>query len=512
MSRSSSNDKNKKDLLSSRLRTKNIFQSSVSNFRPEEIDPNLLMRKRSERQASQGVKLLVNRERGINSEMQVDSPTVMMSGDNTPTQENKRNLFNHPSASIGSGSNYQPTMHGQNTNSISHSNSNVNNSHHSQAQGHAGNTPQNPGQGNISHLHQSQMAYHQSNVPKGQIFSRQSKDDKILNRGIFEKLLVEKLKKEGLEVRNINEISNFMNIGLETYLKNVLEKLISTSRIRNVNLNLYSKQSERNPVFQIHTFNLDRIPAVASNNSHSQAQVMMPNTPHIDIGLNPYKDFSIVFTKNMKNAMNMLEQYEELNLKKLRQERVSMYKSKLEEISALKEKEKEEKSKDDKSTALSKQGAAKPRVRKRDSMLKNVRNTLAKSQKRDEMARHKKETQNTLETFLDNRPKNLMTSTRFDTEMVSNKAESHNLETFTKMSELSKSEAQGIGPEGSNDINLTVFKYYTPSQNIKLPQTSNIRRRITLKDLIHFLEGERKTPLQNLILHRAIIKLNQSSH
>jgi hypothetical protein len=559
MSRNTSNDKNKKDKdLGNRLRgTKNIFQSSVSNFKSDDIDPNLLMRKRSERQASQGVKLLVNRERGISPDMPVDNisnnpnssvalnvnknlgnfqteKNVSSSGSNSNV--NNINITSSQSGSIGNIQQQQQS----NTRDMN-INANLNSSNiHTQSGNYSQSTYQ--GQGSMGNINNTMNTNYTNNtntntnanhninissnsIPssypqhlqqhKSQIFSRQFKEDKdkILNRLIFEKILQEKLKREGLEIRSISEISNFINIGLETYLKNVLEKLISTSRIRNVNLNLYSKQSERNPVFKIHTFNLDR--QVAGNINMSTNPVNNPN-PLIDIALNPYKDFSIAFTKNMKNTMNMLEQYEELNLKKLRQERVSLYKSKLEEISALKEREKEEKTKDDKSTAMSKQSAQKPRVRKRDSMLKNVRNTLAKSQKRDEMARHKKETQNTLETFLDNKPKtSLMMNPRFDTEMVSNKAESHNLETYTKFSEISKSEAPGtigINTEGSNDINMTVFKYYTPSQNIKIAQSSNIRRRITLKDLIHFLEGERKTPLQNLILHRAVIKLNQSSH
>lgn len=553
MSRNPSNDKAKKDkdLANKQKSTKNIFQSqsqsSVSNSKVDDvvIDQNLLMRKRSERQASQGVKLLVNRERGISPDIQNNITSQIMSegvstshqlNTNAPqsssSNKNSGNFNFHTEKNVSSSTiSSQSGMSIQQLNSRENNLMNTGQVINSNIPGHSLNYQQSSYQGSISatvnpninlpSMSSSSMTpstYNPHMQHKSQIFSRQSKEekDKILNRMIFEKMLHDKLKREGLEIRSISEISNFINIGLETYLKNVLEKLISTSRIRNVNLNLYSKQSERNPVFKIHTYNLDRQVAGNMSQINQISNINSTSNPLIDIALNPYKDFSIAFTKNMKNTMNMLEQYEELNLKKLRQERVSLYKSKLEEISALKEREKEEKIKDDKSTALSKQSSQKPRVRKRDSMLKNVRNTLAKSQKRDEMARHKKETQNTLETFLDNKPKTtFMTNPRFDNEMVSNKAESHNLETYTKLSEISKSEPTGtigINSEGSNDINMTVFKYYTPSQNIKIAQSSNIRRRITLKDLIHFLEGERKTPLQNLILHRAVIKLNQTSH
>jgi hypothetical protein len=212
---------------------------------------------------------------------------------------------------------------------------------------------------------------------------------------------------------------------------------------------------------------------------------------------------------------------------------MTMYKNKLEEITAMKEKEKSggninpmnptnstnvnittDNTKEDKH-------AVKPRARKRDtSMLKSVKNTLAKSQKKFEMDRQKKDTQNTLETFLDNKPKNVReTSSQFrlDTDMASNVGESHNFETYTKFSEVSKSEAPNTvnlaNETGFNAINLNVFKHYIPSQNTKIPYSTNVKRRITLKDLIYYLETERAIPYYNLILHKAIVKLNQySSH
>jgi len=76
------------------------------------------------------------------------------------------------------------------------------------------------------------------------------KDEKIILKTNFEKLLNEKLNKYGLSLKqnNFNDIINTLNNGLDIYLKNVLERLIVISRARNVNLNLYSKLSEKNPV------------------------------------------------------------------------------------------------------------------------------------------------------------------------------------------------------------------------------------------------------------------------
>ncbi len=526
-------------------------------FHTEETDSNS-HRKRSERQASQGVKVLVNREKGIDKNS--DIPTHA---------HEKKKGGNTAGAGSSNSSNANTNANGDNTNqNITNSNitnSSINNmvpmghphlmtpmsmplpiSHGSHGNPHGnphGNQAQSQQNGQIlnslhsvnviasnqphnSHnMHNAYNSYNSHN-PHNSHNSHHShhtkssrKDDKILNRINFEKILHDKLHKEGLDVKNTNEITNTMNIGLESYIKNVIEKLIEISRARNVNLNLYSKQSEKNPVFKIHTHNI------------------ATETP-------PNKDFSILFTKNVKNIMGMLEEYEELNLKKMRQEKVSMYKSKLEEISQQKERDREEltmnmnvnmnlnmnmkSGANDKSTNANTADSkkVKPRVRKRDTMLKSVKNTLAKSQKRDEMAKHKKETQNTLETFLDSRPRystlggsmgpsNLHTNmhsnmSQSQAEMVSNVDQSHNMESYTKFSEISKSEVP-VEANG-NDINLTIFKYYQPNQNQKFTLPSNVKRRITLKDLISYLEGQRKTPLQNLILHKAVMKLNQSSH
>ena len=104
---------------------------------------------------------------------------------------------------------------------------------------------------------------------------------------------------------------------------------------------------------------------------------------------------------------------------------------------------------------------------------------------------------------------------RIDSEMTSNMNESQhnnnfnniNNETHTKLSDLSKSENPAIE---SNELFLTVYKSNIPNENAKT--TPDVKRRITLKDLIFYLEGNLKTPLHNFILHKAILKLNQSAN
>lgn len=516
-----------------------------------DLESSMNLRKRAERQASQGVKALIEREKGNSyDKMSIDSPMIISS---TPSLANQSSLQDHSNpntfsnqilkqesvnkgistSNIANPMNYQVNKNFANNNSNPHHNSTSYQSqgqmnaqvgynyHTKNIQSNSTASSQNPNlfSTSVTHSTPQNIPQYIINNPYGQnlssgnpnmmpssssrqIFNRPHKEEKekIINRINFEKILMDKLKREGLEIKNFSEIISLVNSGLDIYLKNIIEKLVSISRARNVNLNLYSKSSEKNPIFKIHAYNLER--------------QMTPNN-QIEFSPTPYKDFSIIFTKNTKHTINMLEEYEELSLKKMRQEKMVLYKNKLEEITTQKEKEKSGAIiPAEKPEKFAQSLIVRPRGRKRESsMLKSVRNTLAKSQKKIEMDRQKKDTQNTLETFLDNKPKFRETSSqlRYDTEIASNVAESHNYETYTKLSEISKSEAQGTvnitAEAGSNDINLCVFKTPVPSQNTKIPHSVSVRRRITLKDLIFYLERERNIPFYNLVLYRAMIKL-----
>jgi hypothetical protein len=83
---------------------------------------------------------------------------------------------------------------------------------------------------------------------------------------------------------------------------------------------------------------------------------------------------------------------------------------------------------------------------------------------------------------------------------MSGKNESH-IESYTKNS--IQSEQMG----DSNDVNLAIYKHHVVPENIKV-NTGN-KRRITLKDFIFYLEGERKTPMSTILLHKAMMKLSQ---
>ena len=182
---------------------------------------------------------------------------------------------------------------------------------------------------------------------------------------------------------NLNEIYNLVNTGLDTYLRNIIEKLINVSRARNVNLSLYSKFSEKNPTFKIHTYNYEK----------------MNNTSQPVVESVPYKDFSIIFTTNMKNTISRLEHYEELTAYKSKIEKISNYKTKIEELTT----QQPNTDKKEKDTVTVKP-VGRRHKRKNAAVMKNYKNVVAKTQKKNEMDRQKKDTQYTLATFLDNKP------------------------------------------------------------------------------------------------------------
>ena len=107
----------------------------------------------------------------------------------------------------------------------------------------------------------------------------------------------------------------------------------------------------------------------------------------------------------MKNILSNLEQFEELNACKMKYEKISSFRNKIEEINLAKEREKE-KLLTNKHQPLNNisNPAIKTRTRKRDTtLIKNYKNIFAKTQKKDEMDRQKKDIKHTLEAVLDNK-------------------------------------------------------------------------------------------------------------
>jgi len=82
-------------------------------------------------------------------------------------------------------------------------------------------------------------------------------------------------------------------------------------------------------------------------------------------------------------------------------------------------------------------------------------------------------------------------------------------EAHTKLSGDGMSKSDNLpAMQESTELFLTTYKSNIPSENLKT--NPDVKRRITLKDLIMLLEGNVRTSVQGMILHKAVMKLNQN--
>lgn len=329
-----------------------------------------------------------------------------------------------------------------------------------------------------------------------------SKEEFILNKQNIGKIINEKSKRARIAFDMNDDMARYLNHSLNNYMKTLIEKLISINRTRNVNFNLFSRNTVTGvsiPSYKINTYNLE------SSGFGSKVSFV------------PSNQFQILFTRNIKNDFNTIEEYHELNSKRINLEKVVLYKNKLEEIA--KEKGNDAGIKITSGPNPIKLGPGR-RTRKKDSaIIKTMRNNFVKSQKKEDYDRQKSFTMNTLDTFLDNSTRyggtkslgGTVSNMRFDAE--SSKNDTH-LETFTKISEASKSEYNHnnfvVNDNTNNEVSINVFKSNNIEKSGKIYGTS--RRKISLKDFIFFLENEMNVPLKMLLLQKAEIRISKLNH
>ena len=277
-----------------------------------------------------------------------------------------------------------------------------------------------------------------------------------------------------------NDTYNLINHYLIIYLKKSIEKLININRIRNVNFNLFSKNSI--PSYKIQTYNWDK------------------NPENQGVTFSQAKNFNIIFTNNIKKKFEMIEEYQELNNKKIKLEGFSIYKQKLEE--SAKEKGGEPTIKIIPGPIPIKLGPGR-RTRKRVSaIIKTMRNNFVKSQKKEDLNKQKSFTMNTLDTFLDNN-KSLSHS---NLNKNDDKSENSHFDSSSKINDNNSVNFQNDNI-GNNEISVNVFKSNDIKKNAKLIGIS--KRKINLKDFIFFLENEFNIPLKMLLLQKAMVKLTE---
>lgn len=125
-------------------------------------------------------------------------------------------------------------------------------------------------------------------------------------------------------------------------------------------------------MLKIHTYNLEQ-------RINTEGQVIIENSL--------YKDFSIIYTKNMSNVIFNIEHYEELDCYKSKCEKVSSYRKKIEELN-------EEKCDKIKNVKTNKG--------RKKLIINSFKSVIEKEQKKDQLDRQRKDTKNTLTAFLDN--------------------------------------------------------------------------------------------------------------
>jgi len=104
----------------------------------------------------------------------------------------------------------------------------------------------------------------------------------------------------------------------------------------------------------------------------------------------------------MKSTLNNLETFEELNACKMKYDKISTFRNKIEEINQAKERDKEKQHTNKQSASNIPNPQVKTRTRKRDtSLIKSYKNIFAKTQMKDVMDRQKKDIKHTLEAVLD---------------------------------------------------------------------------------------------------------------
>ncbi len=299
---------------------------------------------------------------------------------------------------------------------------------------------------------------------------------------IINKLNLErKFNNRKMKLEMPNETFTLINHLLIKYMKISIEKLININRIRNVNFNLFSKSNT--PTYKIHTFNWDK------------------NPENQNLNFTPSKDFSIILTNNIKNKFRLIEEYQELNNKKIKLEGFAIYKQKLEE--SAKEKGGEPTIKIIPGPIPIKLGPGR-RTRKRVSaIIKIMRNNFVKTQKKEDLNKQKSFTMNTLDTFLDNNKS--MSHSHLN--KVDDKNDISHFDSVSKISDNNNSYNYQNDNIGNNEISVNVFKSNDIKKNAKLIGTS--KRKINLKDFIFFLENEFNIPLKMLLLQKAMVKLTE---
>lgn len=335
------------------------------------------------------------------------------------------------------------------------------------------------------------IEYLLSQIPRNEI--------NIFNKDNFLKLLSHKIEQYKIQIpinyqtNNDNPIISLLNHSLLTFLIKTISNLIQISRTRNINFNLLSRNSQI-PFYTIHTYNWKKLPS--NNNSNNNI-----NNNNASFTFFPNKSFNLLFTENIRSKIDLIQEYEELNSKKIKLERLNIYKNKIEEMA--KEKGAEPNIKITTGPNPIRLAPGRRTRRKESQIIKTMRNNISKTQKKEDLDRQKNYTIDTLETVLNG------------TKSTKVSEVSKSVAGFDNMSKISdnKSEMNTTVHGGdiggvNNELSLNVFKYNEIGKDEKLYNAS--KRKINLKDFVFMLEHDDGViPLKMLLLQKAMLRISQ---
>ena len=285
---------------------------------------------------------------------------------------------------------------------------------------------------------------------------------------------------------NFEAILFFLQDKLKIYLRIYIKRLISISRIRNVNFNLYSN----NPNGQIHykfkTYNWE----VSNNN----------------VTYSPAKIFDILFTSNYKKKFDLIEEYVELNNKKTKFEKLSSCKEKYEESNKTKGIESSIKITDGPNPTI-KLLPGRRTKKKNNNFFKEMRKKIVQSKKKEDLNKQKSNTKNTLDAILNDSMMNRNTSFTSLPNLIDGNT-TNLMDVSSKMSDTMSyhnlSYTNNYNNTVNNEISMNIFTYFDPIKDGKI--YGRQKKKINLKDFIFLLENSTEfIPHKILLLNRADI-------
>ena len=257
---------------------------------------------------------------------------------------------------------------------------------------------------------------------------------------------------------------------LYNYLRIYLLRLIKISRIRNVSFQLYSNNQNGQILYKFRTYN-----SLISEDRKSYNYTKSGN-------------FDILFTSNYKKDMDLIDEYVELNNKKLKFEKLSSCKEKDEENDKVKGLETSIKITEGPFPTIKLLPGR--RTKKKDnSFIKEVRKKIVQTQKKEDLIKQNSNTKNTLEAFMNetnfgNKNKGKINSL-LDDNKLNNKMDmsSRMSDNLSNMYSYTNNTYNQI----KNEIDMNVYKFFDPTKNENIPRPQ--KRRINIKDFIFMIEN-----------------------